>query len=415
MGTNNKRMHGAWMILVACCMMQGAGLGLISNCAGVFFTPVCNDLGFEMGKFTLYRTLFTVCQALIMPFVARLIREKDVRVVTSIATVVMGGCAILFSTFTELWQFYLFGMIQGCAASFIAVIPAPILLGNWFYKSTGTAVGISAAFSGLMGMIGSSSLGFLIPALGWRGSYVVLGIVSMVVVLPFTVFVLRYKPEDKGMLPYGADETYRRVEKTAAASAKKESFFGLLKQPVFVIALTAHACSIISSYFNTYLTSFGLEAGLTMAVAATLTTMSLCGNMTTKLFLGKLCDSYGVIKVFVGSIAVALFGHALVYTGNPVGMMAGALCYGITMPLSTVLMPLLCRTIWSGERYSTAYSYVTMVGMLLSAPFNTVLGTLYDRTGSYDMTIFVSALSVVIVLVMIVLVSTLTKRERARA
>ncbi|MBQ5806266.1 MAG: MFS transporter, partial [Lachnospiraceae bacterium] len=366
MQTKKQSMHYAWLILIACCMMQGAGLGLISNCAGVFFSPVCNDLGFEMGKFTLFRTLFTMAQALTLPYVAKLFRKYDVRVIISAATVIMGGISILQGTFTSLWQFYVFGIIQGCAAAFIGVIPAPILLGNWFYKNTGTAVGISAAFSGLVGMIGSSALGVLIPAYGWRTSYMIIGVAAMVLILPFSLFILRYKPEDKGMLPYGADENY--VSKTdAKAAAKKEKFSDFAKQPIFYISLTAYACSIISSYLNSFLPSCGLEAGLPMAAAALLTSLALCGNMTTKLFLGKLCDSYGVIKIFVLSIVVAIVGHGLIFIGSTAPMMAGALLYGITMPLSTVLMPLFCRLFWKGDTYASAYSYVSMFGMLISA------------------------------------------------
>ena len=410
MQTKKQSMHYAWLILIACCMMQGAGLGLISNCAGVFFSPVCNDLGFEMGKFTLFRTLFTMAQALTLPYVAKLFRKYDVRVIISAATVIMGGISFLQGTFTSLWQFYVFGIIQGCAAAFIGVIPAPILLGNWFYKNTGTAVGISAAFSGLVGMIGSSALGVLIPAYGWRASYMIIGVAAMVLILPFSLFILRYKPEDKGMLPYGADENY--VSKTdAKAAAKKEKFSDFAKQPIFYISLTAYACSIISSYLNSFLPSCGLEAGLPMATAALLTSLALCGNMTTKLFLGKLCDSYGVIKIFVLSIVVAIVGHGLIFIGSTAPMMAGALLYGITMPLSTVLMPLFCRLFWKGDTYASAYSYVSMFGMLISAPFNTLFGTMYDMTGNYDLTIISSTAFVVVVLVMVILPKFVVKKE----
>lgn len=410
MQTKKQSMHYAWLILIACCMMQGAGLGLISNCAGVFFSPVCNDLGFEMGKFTLFRTLFTMAQALTLPYVAKLFRKYDVRVIISAATVIMGGISILQGTFTSLWQFYVFGIIQGCAAAFIGVIPAPILLGNWFYKNTGTAVGISAAFSGLVGMIGSSALGVLIPAYGWRTSYMIIGVAAMVLILPFSLFILRYKPEDKGMLPYGADENY--VSKTdAKAAAKKEKFSDFAKQPIFYISLTAYACSIISSYLNSFLPSCGLEAGLPMATAALLTSLALCGNMTTKLFLGKLCDSYGVIKIFVLSIVVAIVGHGLIFIGSTAPMMAGALLYGITMPLSTVLMPLFCRLFWKGDTYASAYSYVSMFGMMISAPFNTLFGTMYDMTGNYDLTIISSTAFVVVVLVMVILPKFVVKKE----
>lgn len=409
MQPKNQKVHYAWLILIACCMMQGAGLGLISNCAGVFFSPVCNDLGFEMGKFTLFRTLFTMAQALTLPYVAKLFRKYDVRVIISAATVIMGGISILQGTFTSLWQFYAFGIIQGCAAAFIGVIPAPILLGNWFYKNTGTAVGISAAFSGLVGMIGSSALGILIPAYGWRASYMIMGVAVMVLILPFSLFILRYKPEDKGMLPYGADENY--VAKADVKTAKKEKFSDFAKQPIFYISLTAYACSIISSYLNSFLPSCGLEAGLTMATAAMLTSLALCGNMTTKLFLGKLCDSYGVVKIFVLSIVIAIVGHVMIFMGTPMAMMAGSLLYGITMPLSTVLMPLFCRLFWKGDTYASAYSYVSMFGMLISAPFNTLFGTMYDMTGDYNLTIISSTLFVGVVLVMVLLPKFAVKKQ----
>lgn len=409
MQQKKQRFHYAWLILAACCMMQGAGLGLVSNCAGVFFTPVCEDLGFEMGKFTLFRTLFTVSQALTMPFVAKWFKKYDVRLIVSAAAIVMGGIHMMQGFFTELWQFYVFGIIQGCAAAFVGMIPAPILLGNWFYKSTGTAVGISAAFSGLVGMIGSSALGVLIPAYGWRASYRIIGAAVLILILPFSMFILRYKPEDKNLLPYGADESYRLKEKTEKNAVSKETFADFAKQPVFYISLTAYACSIVGSYLNGFLTSCGLAAGLPMAMAAMLTTLSLMGNMTTKLFLGKCCDVFGVIKVFVISILIAAAGHMMVLIGSPAMMMGGSLLYGITMPLSSVLMPLFCRLFWKGDTYASAYSYVSMFGMLISAPFNTLFGVLYDRTGNYDLTILTSAVFVMIVLVM-VLFSGMRKR-----
>lgn len=415
MTQKKQKLHHAWLILIACCMMQGAGLGLISNCAGVFYSPVCNELGFEMGQFTLYRTLFTVSQALMMPFVAKSFRKYDVRVIVSAAAVVMGGISIMMGSFTELWQWYVFGIVQGFASSFISMIPAPILIGNWFHKQTGTAVGISAAFSGLVGMMGSSGLGILIPAVGWQTSYVIIGIVVMVLILPFSLFVLRYKPEEMGMLPYGAEGVPAAQMTKSNAPAAKEKLSDFIRQPIFIISLVSYACCIISSYLNAFLTSCGLEVGMTMAAAATLTSMALCGNMTTKLFLGKFCDSFGVVKVFIVSILIAIAGHVLIFMGIPAGMMAGSLLYGITMPLSTVLLPLFCRLYWKGDTYGAAYSYVSMFGMLFAAPFNTWFGTFYDWTGSYDLTIGVSALCIVIVLVLIMAAAKNSKKAPAHA
>ena len=164
MEKGRKKIHYAWFILAGCCIMQGASLGLINNCSGVFYSPVCQDLGFEMGKFTFYRMLYSISSALVLPFVAKSFQKLDVRAVISAAAVVFGVSNMAMGTFTELWQWYAAGMIQGIASSFLCMIAAPILLNNWFHKKAGMAVGISAAFSGLMGMMGSSALPYFFSA-----------------------------------------------------------------------------------------------------------------------------------------------------------------------------------------------------------------------------------------------------------
>lgn len=410
MTQKTKKYHYAWLILITCCMMQGSGLGLISNCAGVFYSPVSQDLGVELGRFSFYRTLATMSQALVIPFVAKAFRKYDVRMLVTTATIVMGGSNIMMSTFHELWQFYLFGTLQGCAAAFIGMIPSPILLGNWFYKSTGTAVGISAACAGLVGMLGSSALGTLIPMLGWRTCYMIIGTAMIALILPFSIFILRYKPEDLGMLPYGADESYVPI-KPSKGAAKKESLGHFIKQPLFLISLTAYTCSVISSFLNQYLPSIGQYIGMGLATAATLTSLALFTNMTTKLFLGKLCDSFGTIKMFLLSTLIALLGHILIFIGLTPTLTAGSFIYGITMPLSTVMMPLFCRLFWAGDTYASGYSYVSMFGLLISAPFITVFGTMYDMTGNYSMTILTSTAAILIVLIMVMISMPIIRKE----
>ena len=412
MTQQKKKFHYAWLILLACCMMQGSGLGLISNCSGVFYSPVSQDLGVELGQFSFYRTLATMSQALVIPFVAKAFRKYDDRMLVSVATVIMGGSNILMGSFNELWQFYLFGTLQGCAAAFIGMIPAPILLGNWFYKSTGTAVGISAACAGLVGMLGSSALGKLIPLLGWRTCYVLIGAAMIVLVLPFSIFILRYKPEDKGMLPYGADENY--VPAPPKALLKKQSLSVFAVQPLFYISLAAYTCSIISSFLNMYLPSIGLFIGMELAMAATLTSLALFTNMSTKLFLGKLCDSFGIVRTFMITILLSMLGHALIFMRLTPTLMAGAFIYGITMPLSTVLMPMFCRLFWKGETYASGYSYVSSFGLLISAPFISIFGAMYDKTGNYTLTILTSTVSIVIVLVMLLIGIPMIKKENQK-
>jgi len=148
-----------------------------------------------------------------------------------------------------------------------------------------------------------------------------------------------------------------------------------------------------------------------LSTAATLTSLALFTNMATKLFLGKLCDSYGIIKMFILSTLIALFGHILIFMRLEPTLMAGSFIYGITMPLSTVTMPLFCRLFWKGDTYASGYSYVSMFGLLISAPFITIFGTMYDMTGDYTMTILSATAAIIIVFVMVILSIPMIKKE----
>ncbi len=140
-GRNNngtKEKQTALCLVHPCGLLHPAGatLGLINNCAGVFYSRSAKswDLSWENLQCTGCSTASV--SALALPFVATSFRKHDVRIVISIAAVIYGGCAALMGTFHELWQWHLTGIIQGIASSFVCMIPAPIILGNWFKKKT---------------------------------------------------------------------------------------------------------------------------------------------------------------------------------------------------------------------------------------------------------------------------------------
>lgn len=67
-------------------------------------------------------------------------------------------------------------------------------------------MGIATAFSGVGAAIFTPILSNLIVSVGWQTSYLLAGGMSLVLTVPFTAFVLKFKPADMGMTPYGAEE-----------------------------------------------------------------------------------------------------------------------------------------------------------------------------------------------------------------
>ena len=205
------------------------------------------------------------------------------------------------------------------------------------------------------------------------------------------------KPENaESWAETGKKEKTKKTEESGRKSETIQSMNGsqkggrLLSQPAFYMGVLIYGCSCAGAYLNSFLPSRGIEAGMALSAAAMLTSLALFGNMFSKFFLGRLCDSFGVILVLAGASLAALAGHVLLLFDAPAVIMTGACIYGITMPLSTVLLPLFCRLFWKGDAYGPAFSCVSMVGTLIASPFNTWFGSFYDWTGSYGLTICVS-------------------------
>ena len=64
--------HKAWIVLIGVCLVQSGVLGIVFNCRGIFFDPVCNDLDFSLSSFTAYGIYFGLSTSLTMPFVSNI-------------------------------------------------------------------------------------------------------------------------------------------------------------------------------------------------------------------------------------------------------------------------------------------------------------------------------------------------------
>ena len=142
----------------------------------------------------------------------------------SIAGVISALSFGLMGTYTSVYQFYVSGVLLGVSNAFLIYAAVPIIINNWFKVKMGTALGLSMTFMGIGGAIFAPITGYLIEEIGWRPTYMVLGIIAAIIILPFTIFVIRKNPEEMGMRPYG-------VESVDASSKPLEESHGIpLKQ-----------------------------------------------------------------------------------------------------------------------------------------------------------------------------------------
>ncbi|MEG1640905.1 MAG: MFS transporter, partial [Ruthenibacterium sp.] len=359
-----KKIHRAWLIMIACCFLQAGGIGALSSCAGIFFQPVCQDLGFSMGQFSIYLSIQGLFLAFTLPVVGKVLPKFNIRILISVAVALCSGTFMLMSTFTAVWQWYIAGAVVGICGAFIFVLPAPIMIGNWFKKKTGIVMGITMSFSGIGGAIISPIVANFVANSGWRPAYILVGAIAMVLVLPFSIFVMDFKPADRGLQAYGSEEAAVDANGKAAAPtaaigvSSKDAVRSMAFVCVFLVAGFISLCTT----FQQHLPGFAASVGMTAAAIGTMTSCVMIGNIVGKLVLGFLNDKLGQKHAMsIAAVIVALsFVLLIVSNGNPLIAFAGAFCFGFVMAMSAVLVPIVVRTVFGSRDYSAIFSYISM-------------------------------------------------------
>ncbi len=359
--------HYAFLIVASGIAIACVPCAIVLSCAGIFFTPVANYFGVARVEFTLYFSIMCIAMVVMLPIAGKLMSNLNLRAVLSACVAVDGVTYIAMSQFGAVWQFYIAGALLGLATAPLIYLAVPTLINAWCKKKVGFFIGLCMAFTGIGGVIFNPvGTAFISSAAdGWRMGYLVLGIIILVVTLPFTLFVIRSNPAEKGLEPYGAGESQEEpgkpvVEKgvSAGKAMKTPAFFAILAF-CFIITLN----QTVYQFFASYCQSFtGTEiAGMAGLVASA----CMAGQAISKVVLGIINDksvkgglAFGVGGGIIGIVLMWLLPLQVV------ALMVGAFLFGCAYACTTVQTPLLTRSVFGSRDYTNIYSRISMAGSL---------------------------------------------------
>ena len=104
------------------------------------------------------------------------------------------------------WQLVLlWGVVNGIATGAISVPLAALIANRWFVRRRGLVTGILTASNATGQLIFLPALAWIVQSHGWRYAAVTVAVVAIGIVLPLVALLMRDRPEDVGLFPYGAD------------------------------------------------------------------------------------------------------------------------------------------------------------------------------------------------------------------
>lgn len=358
---NSSKIHYGYMIVLCCFLIMFVIVGLIMSCAGIFYKPVSEELGIDIGKFGLYMSLNFLFSTLTLSFAGRMMERYSARMILSVSSAVAGLSLMAMSQFNAVWQFYITGALFGITLAFLLYLGFPTLLNRWFKARMGIFIGICSAGAGIGGVLFNPLGGYLITNYGWRATYLIFGAMILLLVTPVLALFLRDYPKDKGLEPYGASATAIADLRTENRETGIE-YAKAIRMPVFygliAFAFLINAAATLNVFVPAYIQSiqFSVEEASFVASAV------MVGVTSGKVALGMINDRSTVWGV-VATIGLGVAGLALLLVGH-VGIIlsiAGGFLFGWAYAGVSVQTPLLVRSVFGRRNYARIYSNVSMV------------------------------------------------------
>lgn len=399
-----KRFTYHWAIVIACFILMASSVGITQNCINLFSIEIMNELKFTASQVQVMNTIATLMTMVSALVVGTVFNKFSMRLAMPVYAICLTGGFFLYSTVNSLAQLYILSALVGFGRGGVAVVPCGLLMNNWFKEKRGFATGIALAGSTAGGFVFVRIANAIIASMDWRRAYMVLGVMAAVLIIPTVIFVIREKPEDKGLRPYGATD-----EDTA--SAVKAEFTGIsrkkfLKTSAFwMLGITFFLISAINmglqNNVSIYLT---MQKGQTRELAADVASILLLSQVVGKILLGSIYDKKGVkFGSAYGCVVFLLSIVTIMLAGNKAFAIIFGVIVGLALSMTTCTPPLLTSLAVGRREYSSIYGLLNAFATAGVALGPVIAGFIYDHTESYDLAWIIFAVVAVVILVLTIL------------
>ena len=401
---HKERLHFAWLILIGLCVSVGLGKAALNNSAGLFLSPVSQDLNVGVGSLTIYLSVSSIVTLLFLPFGGKLLSKYSARLVLFFAIIFQAGAFALFGLMNSIWGWYLLAIPLAIGGVFITVIGGPVLIERWFSKGKGLALGILSSIVGLLGVFAQPIIGALISQFGWRNAYFITGLGVLIIVTPIILLLIRNSPKDKNTKAYGDTSTdidphkqIQNIEGIAYTTAKKTPAFFLLALFFFIIT----AISSFTMHVPTYLVNQGQKVSISGAIMSEL----IVGVFVGSLVFGYLTDKIGAKKVGLLAMILGLIATILLIAMPDFIVVVAVALFLFGMFTSSIgtIAPAMASSLFGSKDYSQIYSTSSIGLALASIVALPAYGFIYDISGSYTTGLIIIILLFVVNIIAIIL------------
>lgn len=379
-------------------VMLGLATGIASVnlfAVGIFQGPITREFGWTQTQYsvvTLIGTIVTVASSL---YIGRLFDRQGVRRWALACTVLFSLLLISLYWLTDslLHFYFVFALVPILGAGTSSVAYSRVVA-RWFDQRRGQAFGAALAGIGIGGALLSPLSQFLISEVGWRGAYVGLGLLTLLVTLPVIYWLLYDSPADRGLgldgKPLGVggslSETAKRDTPTIGFTAIESRRQGRFWQMICAFLLLAFAIGGVMLPLVPILRARGVTPTEAAAVQGALGLALIVGRA----FAGFLMDRIFVPYVAATILLFPILGVALLALGatGPAAIVA-AVCLGLAAGAELDVIAVLITRYFGTRAYAENYGWQYAAWTLGSGTAPILTNRVFDLTGSHTAILWV--------------------------
>jgi len=330
-----KRPHYAWIVAAATFLVLLCSAGVRAT-PSVIIVPLQHELGWSRALISGAISVNLVLYGLMGPFAAALMYRFGIRRTIAAAFTVMAAGVALAQFATEPWHLYLcWGVLVGGGSGAVASSLAATVVQRWFVARRGLVIGILTASAATGQLVFLPAMAAFLEHHSWRALALVIALVAFAII-PLVLLVIRERPEDVGLRPFGAT-TDVVVEATRPANPIAHAIGALRRaahhRDFWLLAITFFICGATTNgLIGTHLVPACMDHGIPEVQAAgLLATMGIFDlfGTTASGWLTDRYDSRRLLAVYYGLRGAALLYLPIAFGNDVFGLPAFAVFYGL--------------------------------------------------------------------------------------
>ena len=293
-----RRIYRGWIVVAAGCLAETIALGAGGSSFSVLLQPMSAGLRWSRTLLTGAVTTQSILNLGTSPIIGTATDRYGPRIVMVAGAAVASVGYLLIGRIVDPIPFYIVFALAGAAGlSACGPLVTETVVAKWFTRQRGRALAITAMGLDFGNILMVPLTALLIAAVGWQATWMVLGTIIAMVLLPVsTAFMSSPKagdvPEDEASSARG-----RSAETTAVWTAR-EAFF---KGSLWKLILAFNLASVAASALIYHLAAYFLDSGFTLQQASLVLAMNRVFAIGSKLIWGFLAERVPVRYCLAGN------------------------------------------------------------------------------------------------------------------